>query len=82
LKATLTFNLPEEKDEFETAARAASVALALDMVWQRLFRPFHKHGYPEGRIDQALKANDCEALIDALGIEYQAILDEYDIPPL
>ncbi len=82
MKAILEFELPEERDEFETAARAASVALALDMVWQRLFRPFSKHGYPEGPIAEALKEADCAALIEALGDEYRKILDEYDIPPL
>lgn len=45
MKATLSFNLPEERDEFETAVNAGKYKSALWEISQRVFRPARKHGY-------------------------------------
>ena len=45
MKATLTFNLPEERDEFERAVKAARYQSALFEIGQRVFRPARKYGY-------------------------------------
>ena len=45
MKATLSFNLPEEQEEFERAVRAARYQSALFEIGQRVFRPARKHGY-------------------------------------
>jgi hypothetical protein len=57
MKATLSFNLPEERDEFETAVNAGKYKAALWEVSQYVFRPARKHGYADARI---------QALIDKL----------------
>lgn len=57
MKATLTFNLPEERDEFETAVNAGKYRAALWEIGQQVFRPARKHGYSDARI---------QALVDRL----------------
>ena len=60
MKGTLTFNLPEERDEFETAVNADNYRLALFEISQKVFRPARKHGYPVGLIQELLdKADSC-----------------------
>jgi len=50
MKATLSFNLPEERDEFETAVNAGKYRAALQEIAQSVFRPARKHGYADARI--------------------------------
>lgn len=57
MKATLTFSLPEERDEFDTAVNADNYRLALFETSQMVFRPARKHGYPDAKI---------QALVDKL----------------
>lgn len=60
MKATLSFNLPEERDEFETAVNAGKYRSALFEIAQRVFRPARKHGYPVGPVQDLLdKADSC-----------------------
>ena len=56
-KATLEFNLPEERVEFEQANQAGALVSFLWEVENRVFRPARKHGYPE---------QDIQNLIDVL----------------
>lgn len=58
MKATLSFNLPEERDEFETAVNAGKYRSALWEVMQRIFRPARKHGYSNMRIQTLLDTTD------------------------
>ena len=44
MKAILNYNLPEEREEFETALNGWKYKLTLDEMWDVLFRPRHKHG--------------------------------------
>lgn len=60
MKATLSFNLPEERDEFETAVNAGKYKGALWEISQRVFRPARKHGYGDSGIQMLLdKADVC-----------------------
>lgn len=45
MKGTLTFNLPEEREEFELAVNAGKYSSLLWEVEQEVFRPARKHGY-------------------------------------
>lgn len=58
MKATLSFNLPEERDEFETAVNAAKYQAALWEISQQVFRPARKHGYSNMRIQTLLDTTD------------------------
>lgn len=60
MKATLSFNLPEEQEEFQAAANAGKYRAALWEISQRVFRPARKHGYSVGPIQELLdKADSC-----------------------
>lgn len=62
MKITLTFNLPEEREEFQTAFNAAKYKTALWEISQRVFRPARKHGYDDARIQSILdRANTMSA---------------------
>lgn len=67
-KATLTFQLPEESEEFKVATIARSLASALWDVRQEIFRPARKHGYSEGKVHNLITKLDELARKDA-GIE-------------
>lgn len=58
MKATLSFNLPEERDEFETAVNAGKYRSALFEIAQRVFRPARKHGYPDAKVQNLLNKAD------------------------
>lgn len=58
MKATLTFNLPEEKEEFDLATNANRYASSLWEVSQEVFRPARKHGYPQKDINLLLECLD------------------------
>ena len=45
MKGTLTFNLPEEREEFQAAVDAGKYKAALFEIGQRVFRPARKYGY-------------------------------------
>lgn len=46
MKGILEFDLPMEQEEFETAQKGVRYKIALDEVWEKVFRPLNKHGYP------------------------------------
>lgn len=87
-KATLTFTLPEEQNEFETATKAGDFHSALWEISQEIFRPARKHGYPDQRIEQLVdvlnktevQAHDCDMLVGG-GTELISLLEKkfYDI---
>ena len=44
-KVILEFNLPEEREAFEDATKGSEYKWALEDIWDKVFRPRHKHGY-------------------------------------
>lgn len=58
MKGTLSFNLPEEREEFERAVKAARYQSALFEIGQRVFRPARKHGYPDAYLQRLLDKAD------------------------
>jgi hypothetical protein len=50
MRATLSFNLPEEQEEFDFATNGSMYHLALWEISQEIFRPARKHGYSETSI--------------------------------
>jgi hypothetical protein len=58
MKATLTFDLPEEQEEFDLASNAGRYRTSLWEVSQEIFRPARKHGYRQGEIATLLDQLD------------------------
>lgn len=54
MNATLTFQLPEEQEEFDTVLKAQPMSTALFEISQELFRPARKHGYMDHRIQELM----------------------------
>jgi hypothetical protein len=54
MKAILEFNLPEEKEEYFDALNGQKSAVAFTEVWDKLFRPRHKYGYGDDRINELM----------------------------
>ena len=72
MKATLTFNLPEEQEEFDTAIKAADYKIALWDIAQEIFRPARKHGYPNEAVQKVLdKADEAIVVTDVGGVKYE-----------
>lgn len=57
MKATLEFDLYEERDAFDFAFRGHKYAAAIEDIRNEIFRPVRKHGYPSGPILYFLEAH-------------------------
>ena len=53
--AILTFDMDEQKEEFEQAVNAGNMANAIWDIQNDLWRPAFKHGYPDGEIADIIK---------------------------
>ena len=56
MKATLTFNLPDEKGDFELAQHGWKYQSVLYQLDQQFLRPITKHGVPSEKIKDAKEA--------------------------
>lgn len=74
MKATLSFNLPEEQEEFETAVKAFDYKIALEEVWEKVFRPAFKHGYAQPELAE-LSERDY-VVIEKLADIFREILND------
>lgn len=75
-KAILEFNLPEENEEFNHATNGSKYKNQIEELWQHMFRPRHKHGYINDRINELLKNEDCNELMDLLESVYHEVTSE------
>jgi hypothetical protein len=76
MKATLSFTLPEEQEEFDVACRASGAFAALADVREHIFRPARKHGYSDMEINALMDKLGADAtnLIHHLECRFNAIL--------
>ena len=72
-KAMLKFNLPEESEEFDSAFNGWKYKLYFEEVWQNLFRPRHKHGYPNARLNELLEKPEVTEAFDILEELYRDV---------
>lgn len=84
MKATISFSLPEEADELDTALKAGKMQAALQEVRDRVFRPARKHGYSDMRMKQFCDENGelKDDVADAIGVLeeiYFEIINDFDI---
>ena len=70
MKAILEFNLPEDREDFETCQKAVNYKIALQDFYQESLRKRNKYSYTEKTTDELLKA-----LID----EYIELTKELDL---
>lgn len=68
-KVTLEFNLPEEREAFEDATKGSEYRWALEEVWDKVFRPRHKHGYNDPILNKLMddvKVNDALNILEEI----------------
>lgn len=69
-KATLTFNLPEDKSEHQDALKGVAYRAALEEIYNEVFRKRRKYmELPKNQID----------FLRELETEFHSILNGYDI---
>lgn len=80
-KVSMHFDLPEEREDFESALYGADYKIALWDIAQEIFRPARKHGYSEANINDALSIcnGHGEKLIGALEKKFYEILEQRGI---
>lgn len=79
MRGYLSFNLPEDQEEFEDAQKGSKYKGVIDDMWNDMFRPRHKHGYSETRINEILENNkEANELMDLLEDMYREIVSQYD----
>ena len=74
MRAILEFQLPEEQEEFESAVNGADYKDKLDEVWDKLFRPRHKHGYNNDVLNELDDDEKVSKAIDLLEEIYKEII--------
>ena len=74
MKATLSFNLPEEQEEFENAVNGSKYKWKMDDIWDKVFRPAFKHGYSQAGLTE-LSDRDYE-VIEKLADIYRETIRE------
>lgn len=77
MKATLTFDLPEESAEHQQAVSAGAAFAALWDIDRELFRPARKHGYGDSELDRLLEDEKVARAIELLEEKFQRILDDH-----
>ena len=79
MKATLSFNLPEEREEHEDAINGGKYKYQLEDVGNTVFRPARKHGYSDQRIQKLMEALD--TLSEKYGAEVGLEKNEWGSTP-
>ena len=79
MKATLEFELPEEQESFDIAARAGLLHAALWDTAQEVFRPARKHGYAELRLHELNAIEEVNEAISLLEKKFYEILEDKGI---
>ncbi len=79
MKAILEYQLPEEMDSYEDAMNGTKMRIALDEVWNQAFRPRHRHGYSNQRLNQLLETEEVAEAMDIIEQIYKDVLTENGI---
>jgi hypothetical protein len=75
VKGILEFELPQENEEFETAAKGWRYKVAIDQLWEEMFRPRHKHGYYD-KLQKLVETETGEAIMEELERLYLTIIED------
>lgn len=63
----------EDREELKMYSDSPLTASKWESVWEYLFRPRHKHGYADNRINQLLESDECNELMERLEQIYKDI---------
>lgn len=70
----------ETREEARDYLKAFDYKDALEDMWNRIFRPRHKHGYGDQEINEILgNSEECNKVIDYLEEIYHKILEDKEV---
>jgi hypothetical protein len=76
MRATISFNLPEESEEHLDALNGTKYKYQLDEVWNKVFRPRHKHGYNNIALNEFIETDSGQLIMDELEKLYREAINE------
>ena len=79
MKVYLEYELPQELPEYELAMNGARTKIALDEVWEKVFRPFYKYGYADEQLNELVKDEKVGQAIELLAKIYHEVLEENEV---
>lgn len=77
-KVTLSFSLPEETEEMNTAIDATKLAITLSDIQNEVFRPSWKHGYNNEELNKLLEKEEVSRAIELIHKMFLEVLKEND----
>lgn len=77
-KVTLSFSLPEETEEMQTAIDAAKLAITLSDIQNEVFRPSWKRGYSNEELNKLLEKEEVSRAIELIHEMFLKVLKEND----
>lgn len=78
-KHIIEFNLPEEREELKDAMQGTRALIAIDDIWNHLFRPHYKHGYSNQELNKLADTEEGSRVIELLGEMYHSVLKDNEI---
>lgn len=72
----MSFRLPEENEAYNDAKNGTKSAIIIEQTWQKLFRPYLKHGYNDEELNKLLQSKNGKLIIEKLMDIYQGVLNE------
>lgn len=80
MKATLHFDLNEDREEFRDCMQATKMSAALHDISNNVFRPARKHGYDDAALNALIEKNeDAVEIIHLLEVKYYEIINSYGL---
>ncbi len=79
-KAYIKYDLndPDDREAYKDANNATTYKLQLDSIWDKLFRPYWKHGYDNEELNELLEDVKCQRVVDLLIERYQQMMKEWE----
>lgn len=76
MKIYVKYDMPDDKEDFELAQKAVRMSIAIDDMWNEVFRPFYKHGYKNKELNDLTENEDVAKAIELLADIYREVLKD------
>lgn len=72
MKGIIEFNLPEDREDFQLAQNGWKYKNQIEEIWEKVFRPYRKHGYSNDYLNKIIDQNP-----EIAGIIIESLIDIY-----